>query len=371
MSRQLRVIHVTQASSGGVLNSLIQLARSQSSVGVAVSIIYSARVDTPAVEKLIELLGPDIRLIRAPGIGMGPLAGIRLLGAILRGFREIKPDVVHLHSSFAGAIGRVAAFFTFRQSITYYSPHGFAFLREDLPHWKRRMLATIERVLHLSGSSMILVSQSERHAASRSLSGKRLFVLENGIATDSLPGRSAPSHRITIGSAGRVTYQKAPWNFSKLSAALSSRADFLWIGGATTAEAEEWLSPASVTVTGWLSEEVALSRLADLDIYVSTSLWEGLPISVIQAQALGIPCVVSRCIGNVDLVEHGITGYLYEDEDSLEELVSELIENEDLRNRIGENARIHALARFDNRKLGPLSMHIYKGKRPELEPTHV
>ena len=62
---------------------------------------------------------------------------------------------------------------------------------------------------------------------------------------------------------------------------------------------------------------IGLSRnvfkyLQNADIYLSTSLYEGLPISVIEAMSLGLPIIASKVIGNIDTIEHKKSGFLYE-----------------------------------------------------------
>lgn len=359
MSNQPKVLHVSQASSGGVLNALVQLANSQSSDGTDVIVLYGRRPDTPSLDELRRLFAPGVELLEAPGRGMGAVAAAKLFIATFRTIQKNAPNYIHLHSSFAGAVGRFAALCAMRQSSTFYSPHGFSFLRQDAAHWKRTIFTAVERICHLTGSSMVLVSNSEREAAKRVLSSKRLYVLENGIDTGALPERATASERLLVGSAGRVTYAKAPWNFSAMAASLSSEAEFIWVGGGDTGEVNRWLDPNSVEITGWLPEETAVRRIAGLDIYVSTSLWEGLPVAVIQAQALGIPCVVSGCVGNIDVVEHGVTGYVAKEVEELADRVLQLVNDPELRYRLGENARRLAIPRFDSKRLGPASFQIY------------
>lgn len=206
---------------------------------------------------------------------------------------------------------------------------------------------------------MVLVSDSEMEAAKRQVSSRRLYVLENGIDVSALPTTIRQTRRPQIGTAGRLTYAKAPWKFAALARSVAETADVHWIGGGSATDLDSWISDAPLGITGWLDEEEALRRIASLDVYVSTSLWEGLPIAVLQAQALGIPCVVSDCIGNIDIVKHGVTGYIAESDAVLEGYVRALIGDSSLRLRLGENASKMARIRFDSRLLGTSSFAIY------------
>lgn len=64
-------------------------------------------------------------------------------------------------------------------------------------------------------------------------------------------------------------------------------------------------------MTGWLPHDEVARRLAGTDVYLSTSSWEGMPVSVIEAMLAGRPVVVSGCAGNVDVVRHLQTGVIY------------------------------------------------------------
>ncbi|MDQ0212056.1 glycosyltransferase [Arthrobacter bambusae] len=366
MSRT-KVLHASQASSGGVLNALIQLANSQVENGADVHVLLCRRADTPSAARLRELFHDRVAISETPVYGMGIVAIVNLWRALLRICREVRPDFIHFHSSFAGAVGRLFTFVTRHESASFYSPHGFSFLRQDVSPLKSRIFALTERMLHTLGGTLILVSNSELAAAEREVSTRRLRVLENGINVSALPKRASTFGKVLVGTAGRVTYQKAPWIFAALANDVAALADSVWIGGGNEKSVEQWLASAPIEVSGWLSEQSALERLATIDVYVSTSLWEGLPITVIQAQSLGIPCVVSDCVGNVDVVENGVTGFIVSDTSSLIERVVQLIEDEDLRSTMGQKASERALPRFDSARLGPESLCLYNEANSTLK----
>jgi glycosyltransferase involved in cell wall biosynthesis len=70
-----------------------------------------------------------------------------------------------------------------------------------------------------------------------------------------------------------------------------------------------------------------------------------MPISVIQALAVGVPCVVNDCIGNRDAVEHGVDGFVATP-DALADRVLQLLGDAPLRERFGAVARVEAARRF-------------------------
>jgi len=74
-------------------------------------------------------------------------------------------------------------------------------------------------------------------------------------------------------------------------------------------------------VTGWRTRDQVAAHLAHAVVYLQTSRWEGLPISVIQALAAGVPCVVNDCVGNRDAVTHGLSGFVADSIEGLTQAV--------------------------------------------------
>ena len=81
----------------------------------------------------------------------------------------------------------------------------------------------------------------------------------------------------------------------------NSNLQFIWCGdGELRAE----LTSPNIKCTGWMERKELEIYLANADIYLSTSLWEGMPLSVLEAMSIGLPVVLSDCVGNRDLVEN-------------------------------------------------------------------
>src|SRR5438445_723782 len=134
----LRILHITESMAAGVMQVLAQLARAQAEAGATVHVVHSLRVDTPPDVALTALLPAPISREIVPMVTTPSLvADARGLLALARAIRRYQPDVVHLHSSKAGALGRVLCKIL-GVSRVFYSPHGFSFLREDVSALKRR-----------------------------------------------------------------------------------------------------------------------------------------------------------------------------------------------------------------------------------------
>ena len=111
-------------------------------------------------------------------------------------------------------------------------------------------------------------------------------------------------------------------------------------------ETKEMLESAGVEVTGWLSKNEVYKKLSESSIYLSTARREGMPVSLIEAFYSGVPVVASRVAGNLDVVEHSLTGFLYDTNVEGAEFVVQLLNNEKKRKLVSDTAREKARTRF-------------------------
>jgi len=82
-------------------------------------------------------------------------------------------------------------------------------------------------------------------------------------------------------------------------------------------------------------------------VYAQTSSWEGMPIAVLEAMTLGKPVVATDIIGNRNVITHGKTGFLAKNPEDFVHLIRMLIDDADLRSRIGSAAAGHVRQHHD------------------------
>ena len=109
------------------------------------------------------------------------------------------------------------------------------------------------------------------------------------------------------------------------------------------------ITSKNIEVTGWSQREKALEQLNLIDVYLQTSLWEGLPIAVLEAMAFKKPVLATNVIGNKDVVLHGETGYLFDDEEELGGYIKLLL-NESHRLSLGKRGLARVERYFDSNK---------------------
>lgn len=355
----MRVLHVTESLASGVLSALGVLLTEQSRSGAEVTLLHTRHAETPPPRELTSYFPREIRRIerRASRVQPAPLSLLAAMTDQLDdGF-----DVVHAHSSWAGLIVRSLAMRRRRrtQPHIWYSPHAYAFLRTDISSGTRRMLREVERRLSAVGS-IAAVSESEAQLASDLAPSADVHVLTNRIHVEELPIRrrvSTGHRRPIVAGLGRPAPQKAPERFAEIARRLGSQADFVWIG-ASKADGG-YFRGSPVELISWSSRRAALEQLADADIFLSTSEWEGLPLGLIEAQALGLPAVVTDVPGNRDVVQDRVTGYVCKSVTDVQTQVSLLLQDAELYGQLSINSRSSARERYGVGSLGAESLDMY------------
>jgi glycosyltransferase involved in cell wall biosynthesis len=247
---------------------------------------------------------------------------------LFRILRKAKPDVVHLHSSKAGFIGRLVCF-ALRSKNVLYTPNGLPFLREDVPLMIRRFYILLEKFANTFSGKVVACSKSE--CVEMKKIGIPATYVNNGTEIIALLQKRA-GEKLVIGTTGRVTTQKNPLLFNRIANYFVSNpsVEFLWIGDG---ELKHVLSSPNIRITGWVTREEVIGNLSEVDIYVSTALWEGLPFAVLEAMNLGKPLVLSKCVGNIDLVNGN--GFIFTSFEEAVNHLDQLISNRNLISSLG------------------------------------
>lgn len=364
------IAHATECLAGGTLAVLRQATAELARMRVRQTIVFSRRPDTPA--DVPALFPPGVNLIEVPA-ARGVRGHLAFTVGFVRGLRRLlevdPPQLLHLHSSKAGFIGRLAMRSLARRDDVppirlLYSPHGLSFLNPLRP-WSSSVYWALERLAGLVPCEPIGCGASEAKALSR-VAGRNAFVLENAVDPEFFEIERREPDRPVIVTVGRVCEQKGPELFAELAVRAHLDADnahFVWVGSGDP-EQEALLRAVGVEVTGWVTQEQVRERLAEATIYVQTSRWEGMSLAVLQAMAAGLPCVVLDAVGNRDAVAHDETGFVAGDADELEMYLTLLIENPQLRQHLGRRARDRALRRFSRARFRSQLVRLYGLERP-------
>jgi glycosyltransferase involved in cell wall biosynthesis len=293
----MRVLHVMEAAGSGTLGVVSELSAGLLESGHDVAVAAGQRPETPA----------DLCAVLPAGVELHPVTWARRTPAHqLRAARELRhlaeawrPDIVHLHSSFAGAVGAVAL----SGWPTVYSPHAYSFARATESPVRRAAYRAAERFVARRCDVVGAVSEAEAELARREVRAPRVVAVPNGIA-DLDPGREpAPrSGRIPgVVAMGRIGPQRRPAETAWILSGVAHAAPVRWIGGAPAGE-DAPLHAAGVPVSGWLARADALDALAEATVYLHWSAWDGQSLSILEAFARDVVVIASDIPANRELV---------------------------------------------------------------------
>ena len=305
MASKKKLLFVVEAMGGGVFTYIVDLANELIKT-YEIYIAYALRSQTP--KNYREYFDKRIHLIEVKNFtrSINPLKDLKAILEVRRIAEKVQPDIIHLHSSKAGVVGRIT--FNGKEVPLFYTPHGYSFLMENYKPMKRRMFHMIESVMAKRKCTTISCSPGE-HQETLKLT-KRATYVNNGINTTELDKMLAKvkivDHPFTVFTLGRICYQKNPELFNKIAEAMPETC-FLWIGDG---ELRDELKSSNIEITGWVEREKALQLSMNADVFLLTSLWEGLPISLLESMYMKKLCVVNDVIGNHDVIHNGENGFV-------------------------------------------------------------
>ena len=231
--------------------------------------------------------------------------------------KEIKPDIVHCHSSIAGFSGRIAAKSCGVKKIIY-SPHGYYFLNDSNSKIKSKIFLIAEKILSFFTDYTVTTSQSEEECYQKNQIGSKdkSILIENGINEKKLNEQEVlkikekinyQKEDFIIGWMGRFSEQKDPKTMIEIFEILGKKG----IKSIIFSDRFDYeIKSENVFYMG--KTDYPDEALSVMNIYLSTSLYEELPYAMIKALSLRKPIVATEVIGNIDCVKNGENGYLFE-----------------------------------------------------------
>lgn len=344
------VLQVFEPDRGGVPAHVEQLARGLADRGWRVTV-----AGPPGAQALDRLAGtPGIELVPlelAHRPAPSDIAAVRSLVGLCRTRRPI----VHAHSTKAGLL---AAGVTRLTGVpTVYTPHAWVFERgRSAP--TRALAAVYERGLGRSHRAIVAVAASEKRQALRHRVAPAgvIHVVPNGIdanptsldRTTARAGLGLDPGAFVACWVGRDARQKRPQDLPRLAHRLSRKGITLAVlgDGLPGSRRETAILRAGGVVAD--SETEPSTVYAAADVLVSTSAWEGHPLSVLEAMRAGLPVVAYAVGGIPEQVENLCTGYLVVP-NSVEGLALRIVglrDDEEGRVRMGVAARARFAACF-------------------------
>jgi glycosyltransferase involved in cell wall biosynthesis len=308
----------------------------------------------------------DIKAIRVPGFGrsISFIKDLKVFFVLIREIRRFKPDVVHTHTAKAGVLGRVAAFFARPSAKRIHTFHGHL-LNGYFDSRKVQMLILVEKTLRLITYKFVAIGNVVKAdlVTVGIAKNSKFEVIYPGLQDlklypklDARKILSLDPEKIYVVFIGRLTQIKRPDRLIDLGRSLKVKHPRTGIIVAGAGELLEELTAQSeseslpITFLGWRNDIDMILSASDIVVLCSDS--EGIPLTLIQASQAGLP-IVSTNVGSVtDIVLDGVTGILTEVSASgLIQGVSKLLDDSELRARLGQAGQIRARELFSSQAM--------------------
>lgn len=288
---------------------------------------------------------------------INPLKDIKALFSIYKIIKKEKPLIVHTHSSKAGILGRFAAKLCKVNNIVH-TIHGFGFndtqnfLKKNLYIFLEKICARFSKILIPVSTENIKKGLKYKIAVKEKYRYIKLGIdIENFKNFKSIPSLKQElnllSSDILITTIGPFKPQKNLPDFIKIANNISKKHinfKFVIVGDGILRENFEKMIKdfgieKNIFLLGWRRD--ISNILNSSDVFVMTSLWEGLPISTIEALSCGLVPIVNDVDGQREIIKDGINGFLIKPHDikSAEEKILILYNDNKLKDRLSQNAR--------------------------------
>jgi glycosyltransferase involved in cell wall biosynthesis len=369
---RLKVLEmIDKPSLGGGQTVLLALARHLDRTRFDVSVCAKSGGPLEEEVRKLGLVFHPAEFSKKPSLDLGR--------GLVRLLLSEKIDVLHTHGGIAGLFGRSAA----RKAgtpVVVHTIHGIHYLHYRNPVLRRAFIG-LERSLSRTTSAVVCVSEADLAQARqfRLAPADRLSLIRNGVA--SVDGAADPlrngkiselSLRLrlrkpVIGTIARLHRQKGVEYFIQAVPAVLRRnaeATFVVVGGGPLekrlrSRVDRLGLSDRIILAGERSD--AFDLLSAFDVFVLPSLWEGLPLVLIEAAGLGKPIIATEIDGSREIIRDGETGLLVPPADppALAGAILRLLEDAALARRLGENARREIPPKFSLERMIAETERLY------------
>jgi glycosyltransferase involved in cell wall biosynthesis len=355
----LRVLHVLEATAGGTMRYMENIGAATQGLDVTFGFAYGfGRADSklqPFLEKVRQRGWQTFQVDMRREID--PMQEVTAFRQLSRAIKAFSPDILHCHSSKAGALGRAAATMLVPSPLRIYSPHALA-----APLGSKYL--KIEKMLAAFTERFVAVSDSEREeivglSLARPESVDVVYPLVDCERFKPI-SREAARAKLGLGPApivlaiGRVTHQKNPEAFVRTIKCLhEQRADVrgIWIGARpgdphlpdfVAAEGMEKV----ITVMDWVTD--VQDYIAAADVVLMTSRFESFGYVTAEALAMAVPVVASDVTGTRDIMREEMRRWLYPegDHEYAAALIAQLLDHPERAREVGMAGRAIVLNCF-------------------------
>ena len=356
---ETEILHVITRSDWGGAPRVVKLLATDTEADAAVACGTGGRL-------IDELRTEGVPVFEQPALQspFDPVADARAFADLYRLLRRESFDLVHCHSTKAGALGRLAAKLTDTRVV--FTVHGWGFYNTDYSR-SAPLIARGERALARITDAIVCVSNNDL------VEGRKHGIVQrtkNTVVHNGIPPISAPSGRrtlaeeadidpetVVVGAIARLAPQKNPLTIVRAAGELQKRghdvAAVLIGSGPLAEECKRYADEHDIDARLLGFHERAIGLLLDFDVFLMPSRFEGFPLTVLECLHAGVPVVAYDVGGIAEAITDGETGYVveYGDETALVDRSEELVTDAGRRERMGSHAKAVATRRYTAQRM--------------------
>ncbi len=317
-----KIVLITECLTKGVGQHVTDLYKGLNVDNNKIFVLYGKN---RSEDKFIDLIEKEDRIEVTNLSEKLGITDIKSIIEIKKILNKINPDIVHLHSSKAGLSGRIAAKRVKCKKIIY-SPHAYFFLKYKEKSLKFKLFLFAEKFLSKFYTNYtITTSKGEDEVYKKykiDKDNKKIFI-PHGINEHIISEKKIEEERkkygvgseeILVGSMARFEKQKDPYTTFEILDKVSKQngVKAIFYGDGSMYEEIKNIADnkkSNVILPGNINDPELDLKI--LDIYLTASLYEGLPYTLIQALSLKLPIISTNVVGNSDCVLDGQNGYLF------------------------------------------------------------
>ncbi|WP_084545054.1 glycosyltransferase [Derxia gummosa] len=369
----VHLLHVAETLKGGIASYLEETIPAQ----VREHGQFSVTLLVPDSQLSYLHLEEQVRIISFRDDCSRPRRILRIQSVLNRLLANSRVDLIHAHSSYAGAAVRLLL--RGKGPKVVYCPHGWAFDRFRAS-MASRALGTAERILSRWSDQIICISEHEARLARRHrIPARRLKVVRSGIAP--IPHTALryrpevdtsypwPEGSLRLLFVGRMDRQKGIDLLLLAMRRMGPSVHLCIVGDVVLGGTE--LPPVStnVTLVGWKPRVEVAAYMEAADALVMPSRWEGFGLTAVEAMRVGLPVLAASVGGLREIVTDGESGLLFAP-DSVDDIVRALDAlSPDIVERMGRAARLRFVEHFSSERMNRQLSAVYRGLLGEAEAT--
>lgn len=228
---------------------------------------------------------------------------------------KVNPDIIHVHSTWAGLFVRLPYLFRKRKAKIIYQSHGWAFLM-DTSNYKKYIYALVERILSIPTDKIINISNYEQNQAIKyGLNKNKMIMIYNGVEdkiNKSNLKLNWDGNKINLLFVGRLDRQKGLDLFLDVYEKMKLKNIHLYVIGISVLDNNLPKNTEYVTYLGWVDSKDIDEYYQACDAVIMPSRWEGFGLVAVEAMKNSKPVLVSNRGALPELVKENKNGYIFQ-----------------------------------------------------------